>query len=363
MDGHWCGGAIKIKWFRWFGTANAGISVFGNRPHNSSSQTVQRTRHPQRPLVEHMGIDSTHILNLPLYVMLPWFEAVCYNFLLQSQSDCVWCSNRTEPYYTVRSRIKMTFPRPLSDQERVLVRWMLQHGEPGAQEFLPQLDDAVVSGVCGCGCASVDFQIGDRHQDRKIGMTILSDYLYGPESLPFGAFVFAHGDILGGLEVYGFGETADRLPAPEELRPMEKSTANKTLHPTAGNTPVWIRASFPAVDELDVIPWNWSRINLYGGSCSQFFCILDWLLCTGFLLLASQNYHPTDRIQLAKTITQVSLFRNIEKVRFGSFRISRLVKLRNSTCCCDFFTGTLLGNGSQIRLQKLSTKIRMWWSG
>ncbi len=121
----------------------------------------------------------------------------------------------------------MTFPRPLSEQERVLVRWMLQHGEPGVERFLNQLDDAVVSGVCGCGCASIDFQIGDRHPDRKNGMTILSDYLYGPESMPFGAFVFTHDDTLGGLEVYGFGKTADRLPSPEELRPMEKSTSEQ----------------------------------------------------------------------------------------------------------------------------------------
>jgi len=128
----------------------------------------------------------------------------------------------------------MTFPRPLSEQERVLVRWMLQHGEPGAERFLGQLDDAVVSGVCDCGCASVDFQIGDRHTDRKTGMTILSDYLYGPESPPLGAFVFAHGDTLGGLEVYGFGETADRLPSPEELRPMEKSTSEQDAPSNGG---------------------------------------------------------------------------------------------------------------------------------
>lgn len=94
---------------------------------------------------------------------------------------------------------------------------MLQHGEPGAEAFLDQLDDAEVSGVCGCRCASIDFQISDRHTDKKKGMTILSDYLYGPDSPPFGAFVFAHGDTLGGLEGYGFGETADRLPTPEEL--------------------------------------------------------------------------------------------------------------------------------------------------
>lgn len=116
----------------------------------------------------------------------------------------------------------MSFPRPLSAKERNLVRWMLQHGESGAKTFIPQLDDAVVSGVCGCGCASIDFKIGDSHPDRKKGMTILSDHLYGPESNPFGAFVFAYGDTLGGLEVYGFDETADSLPDPVEFRPMTK---------------------------------------------------------------------------------------------------------------------------------------------
>jgi hypothetical protein len=34
---------------------------------------------------------------------------------------------------------------------------------------------------------------------------------------------------------------------------------NKELHPTAGNAPVWIRASLPAVDELDVSN-KWKRI-------------------------------------------------------------------------------------------------------
>ena len=125
--------------------------------------------------------------------------------------------------------MEMTLPRPLSAQERVLVQWMLQHGELGAEAFLSQLDDAVVSAVCGCGCASIDFQIGDRHHDRKKGMTILSDYLYGPESPPFGAFVFAHGDTLGGLEVYGFCETADRLHSPGELRPMATTTSEQAV--------------------------------------------------------------------------------------------------------------------------------------
>jgi hypothetical protein len=116
----------------------------------------------------------------------------------------------------------MTLPRKLSEAELRLTRWMLQHGEPEATYFLSQLDSAQVVGVCGCGCASVDFQIGNRHADKKQGMTILSDFLFGPESPPYGIFVFAHGDTLGGLEVYGFGETVDHLPGPEELRPIKK---------------------------------------------------------------------------------------------------------------------------------------------
>ena len=47
--------------------------------------------------------------------------------------------------------------RPLTEQERSLVRWLLEHGNPDAAEFLPQLADAWVVSRCGCGCASIDF--------------------------------------------------------------------------------------------------------------------------------------------------------------------------------------------------------------
>ena len=53
--------------------------------------------------------------------------------------------------------------------------------------------------------------------------------------------------------------------------------ANKTLHPTAGNAPVWIRASLPAVDELYVV-----RRAKQGAS----YQVKDLL----FQNLASRNY-------------------------------------------------------------------------
>lgn len=157
----------------------------------------------------------------------PRFSVRCRAGIRKRPSRQPWLSGGGRSALPPHQEVEMTIPRPLSQQERVLVRWMLQHGEPRAERFLGQLDVAVVSGVCGCGCASVDFQIGDRHADRQNEMTILSDWLYGPDSPPLGAFVFAHGGTLGGLEVYGFGETADRLPSPEELRPTDKTTSEQ----------------------------------------------------------------------------------------------------------------------------------------
>ena len=123
----------------------------------------------------------------------------------------------------------MAFPRALSEEERTLVQWMLVRGEAGAEKFLDQLDAAKVSAVCGCGCPSIDFQIRDRPTDREQGIAILSDYHYGPDSPPFGAFVFAHGDTLGGLEIYGFGVTPDRLPKPSELRPLPRTKSEQDV--------------------------------------------------------------------------------------------------------------------------------------
>ena len=48
--------------------------------------------------------------------------------------------------------------RALSDDERALVGWMLEHGESNATSFLPQLEQASVSSRC----ASVNFSVGGK---------------------------------------------------------------------------------------------------------------------------------------------------------------------------------------------------------
>ena len=115
----------------------------------------------------------------------------------------------------------MKCPRPLTDEERRLVRWMIEHGDVAPEKFLRQLEAAIVVSECECGCASINFQIGDTKPDYKEGLKIICDCEYGPEEIPFGAFVFTRDDMLAGLEVYSFTDEPAPLPAPEDLRTFD----------------------------------------------------------------------------------------------------------------------------------------------
>ena len=118
--------------------------------------------------------------------------------------------------------------RPLSDQERALVRWLLEHGEPHASEFLSQLEDVRVVSRCGCGCASVNFGVRGRTPSCVGGMDILSDYYWhDDEGRALGVFVFACEELLAGLEIYSLdGLTAgDVLPRHEKLIRMGTPSA------------------------------------------------------------------------------------------------------------------------------------------
>ncbi|WP_334022816.1 hypothetical protein [Burkholderia gladioli] len=109
--------------------------------------------------------------------------------------------------------------RPLSSSEMSLARWMLEHGESHALEFLAQLAVAeVMPWRCPCGCGSIDFQIKG-HEPAPPGVRVLGDFLFGPDDEPAGIFIFESGGLLKGIEVYGMaGEVPKRLPREDELR-------------------------------------------------------------------------------------------------------------------------------------------------
>jgi len=112
--------------------------------------------------------------------------------------------------------------RALSDDERVLVGWMLEHGESHATSFLQQLEQASVSSRCPCGCASVNFSVAGK-ESSVTGMDILSDYVWeDAEGHKFGVFVFARGGLLAGLDLYSVdgAATPTWLPKPKQLHPL-----------------------------------------------------------------------------------------------------------------------------------------------
>lgn len=110
--------------------------------------------------------------------------------------------------------------RPLSEHERRLARWMLEHGTPEAVRFLEQLDRAdATPWQCACGCASFNFNVSGL-PEAPSGVNILGDYIAGEGADLFGIFIFQNGGTLSGVEVYSIAADAPRvLPEPWQLRP------------------------------------------------------------------------------------------------------------------------------------------------
>jgi hypothetical protein len=111
--------------------------------------------------------------------------------------------------------------RPLTIAEKNLIGWMLEHGEPEARNFLPQLEHVRVSNFCcPCGCASLDFVIPGE-TERSGGIHPIAEFIFGTEDDLSGIFVFTCRGVLAGLEVYGLaGDAPKSLPTPEVLRPF-----------------------------------------------------------------------------------------------------------------------------------------------
>jgi hypothetical protein len=113
--------------------------------------------------------------------------------------------------------------RPLSDKEKSLLRWLLEHGTHEASPFIIQIPHLLVSSRCPCGCASIDFADGGKLAASSGGMQILADFVWDEaDHGPFGVFVFARGQQLAGLEVWSAGsaDAPKSLPDPQQLRPF-----------------------------------------------------------------------------------------------------------------------------------------------
>ena len=111
--------------------------------------------------------------------------------------------------------------RPLSDKERELLVWLLEHGPINATNFLPQLGIIEARSSCSCGCPSIEFSVpvDSPFVDSPQGMR--AHFLGRSGEDEVGLMLTAGSGVLSGLEVYTFGEVDHPfdLPAINTLRP------------------------------------------------------------------------------------------------------------------------------------------------
>ncbi len=111
--------------------------------------------------------------------------------------------------------------RPLTEREKELLIWLIEHKQTGTEDYLSQVDHLRVESRCGCGCASVDFSFDGVAPDRTTGLSPFSDWYWGTEGVDLSCvFVFDRNRKLGGIEVYSVdgSRTPTELPTIDDLR-------------------------------------------------------------------------------------------------------------------------------------------------
>lgn len=138
--------------------------------------------------------------------------------------------------YTTRA----FYPRALTHKERSFTRWLIEHADVGEEErqrLLSQLDSATVTGMCGCGCASIDFAIDGVASEPGAPLHPFGDFIAKDKT--FGVFVFSKNQKLAGVEIYSLDgtDTPSEFPAFENLEmPARKETTPPpdSAHSTRG---------------------------------------------------------------------------------------------------------------------------------
>ena len=108
-------------------------------------------------------------------------------------------------------------PRPLNERELELIEALLGAAGAGGGRFLGQLARVQVVGSCGCGCPSIDLQVGRKTREGAPSPVIMADG-ESPEGVPVGLILWVSDRVLTGLEVHPWdGSNVVRLPQPETL--------------------------------------------------------------------------------------------------------------------------------------------------
>jgi hypothetical protein len=111
--------------------------------------------------------------------------------------------------------------RPLTEEERKLLEWLLANGSPDAKPYLSQIANVNVVGKCTCGCPTIDLALGDCEQRKTAPSIILADFVgKTPEGVEVGVIVHAREGEISELEVYAIPDWQGpfKLPSVESLK-------------------------------------------------------------------------------------------------------------------------------------------------
>jgi hypothetical protein len=108
--------------------------------------------------------------------------------------------------------------RELSSEERQFIEWLLEHGAPDAKLYASQLPVLRVASRCGCGCPTIDLDVGDGKANIYGPSHILADF-YGTtaDGVEVGVILHAREGKIAELEIYPLGQTVTSLPRVESL--------------------------------------------------------------------------------------------------------------------------------------------------
>ncbi len=110
--------------------------------------------------------------------------------------------------------------RPLREDERALLEWLLRHGSPSAERYLDQLDKVTVVSRCSCGCPTIDLAVDGKTAPMSAGSDILADFeARSPEGGLIGILLHVRNGLLSELEVYSISgeQQPASLPRTEDI--------------------------------------------------------------------------------------------------------------------------------------------------
>lgn len=114
--------------------------------------------------------------------------------------------------------------RPLTEEERAFLSWLLSEGGDRSRAYLSQLEKAHVIGRCVCGCPSINLSVGGVTHYGSTGMDTLCTYRWSsPQRHLFEVFVFACGGLLAGIDLWSVDgqSTPKTIPSTSILQRFE----------------------------------------------------------------------------------------------------------------------------------------------